>query len=171
MDLQEVIAKRKSVRSYTGESLTEDQISKILTAANLSPVGMAKYDTLHITVVTDKAMLDAIDKAGADFFGNPDMHPLYGVPALFVVSSNVEGNVSSANCAIAVHTMSLAAVDAGLGQVLIYGATAALAQNKVLIAKLAIPDGFTPVASLAVGKTTDTYEPRQAEDKIQVNYI
>ncbi len=164
MEFNQLLKVRKSVRSYTG-TVTQEQIDQVLFAAQAAPVGMAKYETLHLTVIKDKAILDEMDAAAANFFGNPSMHPLYGAPVLILVSSQLspEGNnnVAYANAAMIVHNMAMAAIDAGLGSVDIYGAVAALNQNPDLLAKLNIPEGFIPVGATAFGETTDTLTERE----------
>ena len=142
MELKEVMNIRKSVRSYTGVQISEKQLKAILTAAHEAPVGMGKYDSIHLTVITKAALLNELDANAATFFGNPSMHPLYGAPMLIVVSSNSEGNVASANVGFVLQNMSLAAVEEGAGQCIIYGAVAALQQNKELLSKLDLPDGW-----------------------------
>lgn len=137
MELKEALNKRKSVRSYTGELIDEKQLNAILTAAYEAPVGMGKYDSIHLTLITNKDLLNQIDQNAAEFFGNPQRHPLYGAPLLIVVSTNGEGNVASANVGIIIQNMALAAVDKGVGQCDIYGAIAALNQNPELLKKTA----------------------------------
>jgi len=171
MELEKVFTSRASVRSYTGEKVTENQINALLKAANAAPVGRGKYDTIHLSVITNEELLKEIDANGAAFFGNPDMHPLYGAPLLIVVSSSEEGNVASANVGMIVHNMALEAVNLGLGQVCIYGATVALTQNADLVKKLNLPDGFTPLGSLAVGPGAIAYAEREIPDKIATDYL
>ncbi|MCR5666310.1 MAG: nitroreductase family protein [Eubacterium sp.] len=164
METKKLFQVRKSVRSYTG-NVTEEQIQEVLFAAQAAPVGMAKYETVHLTVIKDKALLDEIDQCAAKFFGNPSMHPLYGAPVLIVVSTTLDpqgnNNVAYANAAMIVHNMALAAIDNGLGSVDIYGSIAALNQNPDLMAKLNLPDGFVPVGATAFGETTETFEERE----------
>lgn len=173
MELKEALNRRKSIRSYTGEQISQEQLDAILTAGYEAPIGMGKYDSIHLTVITNKELLSEIDANAAKFFGNPDMHPLYGAPMLIVVSSNGANNVASANVGIILQNMALAAVDEGVGHCDIYGATAALVQNKDLLAKLKVPAGFTPLGSLAVGRTDETYTAREvpAEHKFAMNTI
>jgi FMN reductase (NADPH) len=173
MELEKVLNIRKSVRSYTGEQITEAQLEKILKAAEEAPVGMARYDSIHLTIITNKELLQEIDANAAKFFGNPSRHPLYGAPALIVVSSNAQGNVASANVAMIIENMSLAAVDEGVGHCDIYGATNALSQNPELVKKLNLPDGFVPTGSLALGVTDETYEARTIPEsrRYQTNRI
>jgi len=172
MTVQEAINVRKSVRSYTGEPVSEEELKAILMAGQSAPIGMAKYETIHLSVITNKELLAEIDKNAAEFFGNPDLHPLYGAPALIVVSSSQTDNVGSANVAMLVHGMALTAVELGVGHVDIYGATAALAQNAELVAKLNLPEGFKPLGSLAIGKTEEVYVAKDIPaDRMATDYI
>ena len=45
---------RKSIRAYNGESITEAELNQILKAAYAAPVGRALFDTLHLTVITNR---------------------------------------------------------------------------------------------------------------------
>lgn len=161
MELTQALNQRRSVRSYTGEVPTAEQLERILTAADEAPVGMGAYDNLRLTVVTNPELLGRIDQTAAHFFGNPDAHPLYGAPLLVVVSSAKQDNVASANVGAVIENMSLAAVDEGVGSCFIYGATAAFANDKAILAELGIPGGFVPLGSLALGQTADAYAPRE----------
>ena len=165
MELKKAMNNRKSIRSYNGKPITDAQLASILTAAYESPIGMGKYDSIHLTIVTNKGLLDAIDKAGAKFFGNPSMHPLYGAPMLIVVSSSDQGNVASANVAMIIENMSLAAVEEGVGHCDIYGATYALSQDPAIVAKLNLPEGFTPTGSIILGQTEAEYSDREIPEK------
>lgn len=161
MELSEALNRRRSIRSYTGEVADPDQLEAILAAAYEAPIGMGRYEGIHLTVVTRPSLLAAIDAAAARMFGNPDAHPLYGAPMLVVVSSDAEGNVASANVAAVIQNMSLAAVDQGVSSCYIYGATRALAQDAGLLAQLDLPEGLVPLGSIVLGKTDEKYEPRR----------
>lgn len=173
MELKKAMNIRKSVRSYTGEPVSEEQLAQVLTAAYEAPVGMGKYDSIHFTVITDKDLLTEIDANGANFFGDPSIHPLYGAPMLIVLSSDSEGNVPSANVAMIIQNMSLAAVELGLGHCDIYGCTAALSKNEELVKKLSLPEGFRPIASFILGPTEEVYADREIpeEHKYSMNRI
>lgn len=165
MELADALNQRRSIRSYTGEPPTQEQLDHILTAAYEAPVGMGKYDSLHLTIITNKDLLAKIDKTAATAFGRPDGHPLYGAPMLIVVSSNAEGNVASANVANVLENMSLAAVQEGVGSCLIYGALSLVAQNDEIIDAMQLPEGYKPVGSIILGQTDDSYEPREVPDE------
>lgn len=165
MELKDALNQRRSIRSYTGELPTQEQLDNILTAAYEAPVGMGKYDSLHLTIITNKDLLARIDKTAATIFGRPDGHPLYGAPMLIVVSSNAEGNVASANVADVLENMSLAAVEEGVGSCLIYGALSIVSKDDDIVAAMKLPEGFKPVGSIVLGQTDDAYAPREIPDE------
>ncbi len=170
MELTTVFNTRKSVRSYTGEAISEQTLEKLLHAANASPVGLAKYETLHLTVVKRAEVLEEIERNAAQLF-RAERKFLYGAPTMIIVSTSATDNVGYSNAAIVAHDMSLAAVDEGVGVCHIWGSTIALAANKELIAKLGIPEGFTPACAIIVGKTDEVYAPREIPARIAVNEI
>ena len=87
----DTICSRKSVRSYTGENITEEELTKILKAGDASPVGLGQYENMHITIIKDKELLKEIDETGARMFGKTDMHLLYGVCKVFVLCDIIDG--------------------------------------------------------------------------------
>lgn len=176
MTMMETICNRKSIRSYTGESITNDELNTILKAANASPVGMGQFDSLHLTIITNSKILNKIESTAASMFGKPDMHPLYNAPMLIVVSSKAPApmmeNVAFSNAAIMVHNMALAATELGVGSCYIWGAIAALSKNTELLAELELPEGFIPCCAICLGKTEEEYEFREIPaNKISQNII
>ena len=55
MNTMETIFSRASVRSYTGQPVTPEELALILKAAKAAPAGMARFDTLHLTVIHNRA--------------------------------------------------------------------------------------------------------------------
>lgn len=176
METLETIYKRKTIRNYTGEDITNEELDLILKSANASPVGMGQYENVHLTIIKNKELLNKIDKAGAKMFGKPDMHPLYNVPTLVVISSKNLGeamsNVAYSNCAIIAHNMALTATELGIGSVYIWGATMALSKDEELVKELNLPIGFSPSCAIGLGKTTEKYDTRNIPaDRISKNFI
>ncbi len=176
MNTLKTICKRRTIRNYTGEDITNSELDLIIKSANASPVGMGQYENVHLTVIKNKELLEKIDKAGAKMFGKPDMHPLYNVPTLIVISSKNLGdsmtNVAHSNCAIIAHNMALTATELGIGSVYIWGATMALSKDKELIKELNLPEGFLPSCAIGLGKTDKKYELRDIPmDRISKNTI
>lgn len=175
MNTFETICSRKSVRSYTGELPTEEELKKILTAANAAPVGMKAYDSLVLSVVTNKELLQKIDRNCAEYMNMSDMAVLYGAPALIIVSSKIgpapNDNTAYSNAAIIAHNMSLEAVELGLGSCYIWGAVFALNNSKEILKELNLLEGYIPCCAIGLGKTEVKYELRDIpEDRIEIQY-
>lgn len=177
MNTMETICARKSVRTYTGEQITAEELNTILKSANAAPVGLGQYDGVHLTVITNKELLEKIDKAGARMFGKPDIHPLYNAPMLVMVSAKMppeDGmrNVTYSNAAIIVQNMALAATELGVGACHIWGATTATLNDPDILKNLNLPEGFAPCCAITLGKTDYVYEQREIPmDRIEINTI
>ncbi len=118
METLKTMTCRKSVRSYKN-TLSDADLQKILLSAQAAPIGMGKYDTMHMTVIRNAELLQELDRNGADFFGDPSTKPLYGAPCLVVISTPIEnpamGNVQYSNAAMMAEHMCLMATDLGIG--------------------------------------------------------
>ena len=57
MEFFQTLYSRKTVRSYSGDPITPEELSEILKAAYAAPIGRRRYDTLHLTVITNPAFL------------------------------------------------------------------------------------------------------------------
>lgn len=176
MDVLEAIRSRRSIRSYTNDVITEEDLDRILLAAEAAPVARAMYDRVHITVVTNRDILDRIDRATAEMIGEPDKTPLYGAPMLIVLSElkpdpGMENPLWS-TAACMVENMALEAVDLGVGSVHIWGAIRAVNASPDLLKSLELPDGFVPSCAIALGRTEEQYVPRDIpRDRIKKSFI
>lgn len=167
MNTFDTLFSRKSVRSYTGEQITTEELEAILKSANAAPIGMGKYEDMHLTVIQNPEMLKKIDVATAEMFGDPNRRPLYNAPTLILVSSRTSdpehkslGNIPFSNAAIVVHNMVLAAVELGIGACYIWGAVAAVSKKQDIIEALNLPENFVPCCAVSLGKTDETYSVR-----------
>ena len=168
MNDMDVIFSRRSIRSYTGELPSDEQLNLILKAVYASPVGMGRYDSLHVTVVKSRDFLARLEAAAGVQLVKENYHPLYGAPVLLIFSSIFPGiptdNSSYSNCAILSQNAALAATALGLGACHIWGAIRALNKEPALLAELNLPAGFAPCCALALGKTQEQYAKREIKD-------
>ena len=162
------IFSRRSIRSYTGEMPSDEELDVILKAVYASPVGMGRYDSLHVTVVKSADYLARLEAAAGAQLGKENYHPLYGAPVLLIFSSIFPGiptdNSSYSNCAILSQNAALAATALGLGACHIWGAIRALNKEPELLAELHLPEGFLPCCALTLGRTQEAYEKRAVQD-------
>lgn len=175
MNTLETIYSRKTICSFNGKSINKTQLKEILKSAYAAPVGRAMYDTLSLSVITNKDVLGKWEKAMADMVSNPDLHPFYGAPTVILVSSAANGalnNVNYSNAATLVQNMALAATELGVGACHIWGAIAALGGNKDLTKELGVADGFIPCCAIALGVFDGKYELREIPaNRIKTEYI
>lgn len=176
MNAMESILARRSIRSYTGEAITKEELDLILKAAYAAPVGMGRYDSLHITVVTNRAFLHDLDALTAKQQNRPGNHPLYGAPMLIILSSVFPGiptdNSSYSNCAILSENIALSATSLGIGACHIWGAIRTLNTAPDLLEKLHLPEGFSPCCAVILGRTEERYAARDnAHPPIATSYL
>ncbi len=156
MNTLEAIAKRVSVRKYKSEQIPEDVLQKIINAGCAAPMAMARYDSLHITVVQNEEVLKQIMDATAVFvskaFGEGKSMD-FGEKTLVIVSSApaIAAGMEYANVGCVLENMLLAATDLGIANI-IWGACAiAIDQSEELKKLLGIPEGFKPLLCASFG--------------------
>lgn len=175
MNIFDVLYSRKSVRTYTGNPPTEEQLKEILKAAWASPVAMARFEDMHLTVIKDEKILSAIEENMTKVVGK-EVHPLYGAPLLILVSvrpkqKNVENNEYS-SAAMIVHNMSLAATALGLGSCDIWGCIRVANDNADIVKMYQLPEGFVAACGIIIGTTTESFPLRVIpENKISTDFI
>ena len=151
MELKTALLSRKSCRSYLPKKVEVDKLEQVITAASLAPLGMPKMGKPHLTVVTDEEMLKKLG-----YRAGPERDIIYGAPALIIVSQKpTRPGLAEMNAACVIEMMALMATDLGLGNIYLYGVTAALSKNGELKAELGIPEGNVPLSRLAVGYGTE----------------
>lgn len=176
METYEALMSRRSIRNYTNDIITEENLERILQAAEAAPAAMGRYDDLYLTVITDARLLDRIDRAAAEMMGDPSRQPLYGAPMLVVVSVRTPApgreNAVYSSAACVVENMALEAVALGVGACHIWGAIRALASSAELTEMLELPQDFIPSCGIILGQTEEEYIRREIpEDRIRRGFI
>lgn len=174
MDTLETIAKRVSVRAYTSKQITKDNLNAILQAGMAAPVGSGAYDSLHITIVQNMAILNKIGDAVANMifkmFGKR-MNKNFGAPTMIFISSkptNMPG-IEYANAGCVIENMSIAATSLGIDNIVWAAGAVIVAQNVELQRHLSIPDGYKPLLCISLGYAITPEAPEKHE--ISVNKV
>lgn len=173
MQFQEVLKMRVSTREFLQEPVPAAAVRAITEAALYAPVGMHCFETLHLSVITNKDLLERIRQCGVKESGDENADPLHGAPLLIVVSSSQESEIAALNVSCLVENMLLAATDLGLGNLYVRGVIADAAKDGQLVRDMKIPAGFVPVASVAVGYAASPVTPRETpkNDATKVDYV
>ena len=195
-DYLELAKKRVSCRKYTDEPVSDEDIRKIILAANAAPVGSSRFDDIHLTVVKDRKVLDALAEAVQERFkdkktiakiigevNGPEVptkgkdDPFYHAPVVIFVShrkQDLQPGIEWANVSAVAYSMHMEATSLGLGSVYMWGA---LEAARVLPAfdrtdLLEVPEGFQPLLGLAVGHSAvEPKEKEMTDQKIGTNWI
>lgn len=152
MNLQGAITQRHSIRAYTTEQISEEALDAILAAGSAAPIGMRRYEDLHITVIQDKALLARISKAAAAERGTDD-DPLYAAPTLVLISHapTEKPGMDFVDAACIGENMALAATEQGVGSVIIWSTAKGIAADKDICTDMGLPEGFNPCLGIVFG--------------------
>ncbi|MCR4942823.1 MAG: nitroreductase family protein [Campylobacter sp.] len=189
MQLLEAMQKRTSLRDFTDYMPSKAEIDAILEAIYYAPVVFISKNT-HISVITDKDVLKQLDELGVSKYGKPlnISSVLYNAPVYIVISAPLASDAPEAfkeaidvdfvNRSLAwtvgtmVQNIQLRATDLGLASCPVNGTVAGLIHDKALSQKIGIPEGYTPLTSVVIGKSKTPYEIRQGrKDNYQVSFI
>ncbi|MDR1174912.1 MAG: nitroreductase [Treponema sp.] len=111
--LDDLIA-RRSIRSYTGEQITDEDLNLILEAGTYAPSGQG-HQSAVIVVVQNKAVITKLSKLNADALNMRDVDPFYGAPTvLAVLADKTKATPYEDGCLILGNLMN-AAYAVGLG--------------------------------------------------------
>ena len=165
MNFRDLVQKRRSIRRFTEEELTAEQVQTIVRAGLMAPTSKGTH-AWHFIVVDEKDKLERLSQcrpAGADF--------VKGAPlAIVVAMDSRETDVWAEDGSIAAVTMQYQAADLGLGscwaQVRLRtwddGTTAADIVRSIIDA----PDWLEPVCLLGIGHPAIERKV-QDEDKLK----
>ena len=147
MDALDAIFSRRSIRKYTAEPVTEEQITVLLKAAMAAP-SAGNEQAWQFIVIRDRTLLDAV----------PAFHPYAAMvkqaPAAIVVCGDLSlekfKGFWSQDCSAAAQNILLAATAQGLGAV--WTALHPMADRVAGMRKLlGLPEHIVPLALIPVG--------------------
>ena len=157
MELQEAILKRRSVRKFTEEMVTDEELRQIFEVVRWSP-SWANTQTWEFIVVRDKALIEKVTGTYAE--KNPATKGSLAASALIVACAKTKisgcyggkevtaiNNWEMFDLGMAVQTLCLKAHEMGLGTVVV-----ALINHEACEKILAIPEGHKVYAVIPIGR-------------------
>lgn len=176
MQTLEAIAKRKSTRDFDpNRAVSEEIVDTIVKAGCQAPIGANQHESLHLTVCTNREILDEINRTTAAAMNMEVRDFFYGAPAAIFVSASdkqMAPEIEYANAACVIENMLITATDAGVDNIYLWGGVQGLAKNKALCEKMGIPEGFRPVSAAAIGYSkSGEAQPRELSISLEVNFI
>lgn len=169
MELLDVMLKRRSIRRYTGESVPEEKLRRILDAGLLS-FSSRNFDPWEFIVVKNKDALRSLSKCkavGSAMLAEADC-------AIVVIGDGEKADVWVEDCSIAMTYMHMMAADQGVGscwiQCRLRESVDGQNSEEYVRSVLNIPDNYGVEAILSLGIPEQEREPKVISD-IQLNKI
>ena len=172
MNTLDAIKARRSVRGFTQQQISNEDLEAILYAGGQAAVGGADFKSLKLYVVQDPELLQAIDEASAK--RRPGSHPLYGAPTLVVLASkeSILPSIDFTNAGCIIENMMVAATDLGVDSIYLWMAMYGINEDPDLVKRLGFPEGFTCVGTMALGYAAKEFPKHRAdEQRIEVTYV
>jgi nitroreductase len=180
----DIIKKRRSVRSFKQEQISDSEIATIIEAGTYAPSGRGDQ-SWQFTVVQNAELLNelseaikriyaTLDNPGLQSLGkNEKLHLYYHAPTVIFISGSKNALLPQLDCAACLQNMLLAAESLNIGSCWISGIDllAASEESRPVLEKLNIPLDYKPYFSVALGfkKNENTKAPPRKENNI--NFI
>ncbi|MFW5982624.1 MAG: nitroreductase family protein [Candidatus Brocadiia bacterium] len=165
MDTMEAIYGRHSIRSFTDERVSDEEIDILLKAAMAAP-SAGNQQPWHFVVIDDREVLDAIPK----FHAYSAM--LKQAPAAIAVCGDLSEERHEGfwvqDCSAAVENLLIAAHDRGLGAVWL-GIHPAKERVEGMSELLETPENVVPFAVVALGYPAEEKAPCTYYDESRVH--
>jgi nitroreductase len=166
MDVYEAILTRRSIRKFTGEPVSDEDLQKILRAASYAP-SAHNCQPWHFIVVRDPARLAEIGEK------HPYAKMLPGAGCGIVVAGDKSAQKLTGflveDCSAAIQNILLAAHGLGLGTVWC-GVYPVPRLTKVISSILKLPDHIVPVGLIALGHKAQERQTDERFNPSKVHY-
>lgn len=166
----ENILTRRSVRAFEEKEIPREELEQIAKAAIYAPSGQNKQ-TWKITVVTDRAKIQALAKAVGEKLGR-EGYDMYSPQVLVIPSNDRDNHHSQDDNACAMENIMLAAHSFGVGSVWLNQVRDVCDAQEVrdILRDWEIPDGHVifGIAALGYPKTPADQNP---EKKGQIHFV
>ncbi|MBP5398690.1 MAG: nitroreductase [Bacteroidales bacterium] len=162
----DALKRRRSIRRYKPEQITDEELRAVLEAGTWAPTGMG-YQDPWIVAVQNPALLDRISRMNRAILGS-DSDPFYGAPTYVLVFASDPARWANSVCdgSLVLGNMMIAAHAIGLGSCWINREREMFStpEGKELMRELGLPDGLIGIGALALGYPASfppTVKPRK----------
>ena len=167
VDVLDALRRRRSVRSYSGESVPAELLDRIIEAGLRSASGRG-LRPWELIVVRDRATLDALSSCrdhGAAMLSGADA-------AIVVVGNPDVADTWVEDCSIVMANMHLEASACGVGSCWIQGRMRTAADGRstqeYVAELLSVPEGYQLEAILSLGMPEAVFEAREFDESLKL---
>jgi len=164
------LLERRSVRAYTNEAPSHDQLEQIMQAAVYAPSAMGQQ-SWHFLVIESPTAMQKVEALLAKALGRPDYH-FYGAPAIILAAGPRDNRNAMADCAVALENIFLAAHSLGLGTCWINQFRDAWDDRELAaeLTRLGLPEGYVVYGASIVGHPVSVGQPKPRRQGL-VTYV
>ncbi|MDR0953512.1 MAG: nitroreductase family protein [Elusimicrobiota bacterium] len=166
MQLLDAINKRRSIRQFTGQPITDEQLQTILNAAMMAPTGR-NIQEWEFLVIKDKETLLKIIEV------HPYTQMLTEAACAIIVCGNMQKDDAESfwigDCGAASQNILLTATDLGLGSCWC-GVQNSKERTDGIRKLFNLPSHIMPFNVIAIGRPAETRETPQRFDSEKVHY-
>jgi nitroreductase len=158
------LLERRSIKEYTSEQLTDEQLEQIIKCGLYAPNGMGAQAPVFIAV-RDKKTRDELSKLNADVMGT-SADPFYGAPCVVCVLADKNRSTAVEDASLAIGNMCLAAHSLGLGSCWIHRCRQVFEspQGKALLEKWGVKQDLIGVGFWILGHTKQINQPADRKE-------
>lgn len=169
--LYETILSRRSVKSYTGEQVSQELLEQVIEAGRYAPTGMNAMSPVFIAVQNPE-MIEKLSRMNAAVMGM-ETDPFYGAPTVILVLANRERSTWLEDGSLAMGNLQLAAHALGLGSCWIHRCYQMFEseEGKALLKEWGVEGDYAGVGCCILGYQKEEPKPRVARREGQVFYI
>lgn len=155
-----IFTKRRAVREFTNEEISDTEIREMIAAFQTSPCGMHQADVMNLVVVKDPGLLSKIEKT--------TNNSCYGAPVLFLINTKKNSEFGERDASAAAENIMLEATDLGLGSVYVMSGAEMLNSHGEIQRELDIDLAFQTTVIVAVGRIASEPEKEDRSKRYQV---
>ena len=146
------LRKRRSIRRYKPEQISDAQLDAILEAGTWAPTGMGMQSPVMVAV-QDPETIRYMEKLNAAVMGTPDAAPFYGAPTVVVVLADGENYNWLRDGSLVMGNLMNAAASLGVGSCWINRAMEVFdsEEGKALLRKWGLSEKYRGVGNCILG--------------------
>lgn len=179
-DTINVLKSRRSVKSFTDQQISDDDLKEILEAATNAPSGM-NLQSPKILVIQRKEIIERLGVWNKSFYPETftrklpkNFDPFYNAPTLLIVLTNKKISTAIEDASLVIGNILNAAESLGIGSCWIHRAREEFdsKQGKELLKVWGLSEDYIGVGHVVLGYPTNDYTPPAKEIKEDfVTYI
>lgn len=172
-EVMDKMISRRSIRSFTDELPSDEQLAEIIKAGTYAATGMNRQSPI-IIAVTNKVLRDKLAAQNAKIMGQSEnFDPFYGAPAVLIVLADKKIPTYLYDGSLVMGNLMLAAHDQGLGSCWIHRAKEEFEseEGKTLLKELGIEGEYEGIGHCVIGHIKGDYPANPPRKESYVYYV